>query len=376
MARSRALAPPPSAIALPSLPLTIFCITLALVTLGIVVVYSSSTRETYLLRQSAFAGLGLTAMMFFYHFDYNRLRRYGTGCMLAAMAALVLVLLIGPKINGARRWLMIGGFGIQPSEFAKLALAIYMAKMLADRQPYTRSFFSGVMPACLLTCLFMGLIVVEPDLGATLVLGAIIFGMWVAAEMKWFHLLGLIAASLPPIIFAFIWEPYRWKRLMAFLFMDEHSIRGTGLQLYQSLVAVGSGGVWGRGLGESVQKFYYLPERHTDFIFAIMGEELGFLRLGLIVAGFAALTMAGWMVALRTNDLFGSLLAAGITLMICVNAVINMAVVLGMLPTTGMVLPFVSYGGTGLLVYMSAVGILMNIARSDHEHLASRPARA
>jgi cell division protein FtsW len=357
-------------------PLLIFILTMTLVVTGIVMVYSASSRTFYFHRQLGFAGIGLAGLLFFYHFDYTRLRKVSTFLMLGSLAALLLVLVVGPPINGARRWLPLGIFNFQPSELAKLALAIYMAKMLTDRRQFIKSFFSGVLPACIVTGAFMVAIIVEPDFGAAMVLGAVIFGMWIAAEMRWFHLLGLVAASLPAVVFAFLMHPFRMRRLLAFLYLDEHSIRSTGLQLYQSLVAVGSGGALGRGVGESVQKFYYLPERHTDFIFAIMGEELGFFRMSLIVAMFAALTLLGWWVAMRSTDLFGSLLAAGITLMIFVNATINMGVVLGILPTTGMVLPFISYGGTGLVIYMSAVGILMNIARSEHEHQSPRPARA
>jgi cell division protein FtsW len=206
----------------------------------------------------------------------------------------------------------------------------------------------------------------------------------VAAEMRWFHLLGLIVAATPAAVFACLMKPYRVERLISYLkwlfsasmIPDDPKLQNDIMQIYQSLVSVGSGGLWGRGLGESVQKFYYVPARHTDFIFAIMGEELGFVRMTLVVAGFAALTLLGWRVAMRTTDLFGSLLASGITLMLFLNAAINMGVVLGLLPTTGMVLPLISYGGTGLVVYMSAMGILMNIACHEHAHHAPQPAPA
>lgn len=368
-AQSRLFALP----SLPSPPLALFLVTMCLVTTGIVMVYSASNSESYLIRQMVYAGIGLVGMLFFANLDYTLLRRYSTAAMLTALALLIVVLIVGTEINGSKRWLSVGPLRAQPSELAKIALVIYMAKMLDDRRQYIRSFFSGVLPACIITALFTVMIVLEPDFSAALVLCCTIFGMWLAAEMRWFHLMSLVAAGMPAAVFAFLLEPYRLRRVFAFLTMDKEAISGSGHQLYQSLVSIGSGGMWGRGLGESVQKFYYVPERHTDFIFSILGEELGFVRASLVVFAFAALTMIGWRIALRATDLFGSLLASGIVLMIFINTAINLGVVLGLLPTTGMVLPFISYGGTGLVVYMSAVGILMNIACKEHEHYAARP---
>jgi cell division protein FtsW len=351
---------------LPGMPVTLFVLTMMLVALGLVMVYSASASPVYLARQAAYGGIGLAGMLCLARLNYSVLRKAGTGLMVGSFATLVAVKIFGAHVNGAQRWLNLGPIRFQPSELAKLAMVIYMAKMLSERRPYLQSFFSGVLPACIITGIFTALIVIEPDFGAALVLGLTIFGMWVAAEMRWFHLTGLVVAATPAAVFAFLMKSFRMQRLFAFLHLnDKDVIQGVGLQIYQSLISVGSGGWWGRGLGQSVQKYYYLPECHTDFIFAIMCEELGFIRVSLVILAFAALVMLGWRVAMRAPDMFGSLLATGITLMIFLNTAINMGVVLGKLPTKGMVLPYVSYGGSGLVIYMWAMGVLINVAGAE-----------
>ena len=353
-------------------PLAIFTLTLCLVTVGIVVVYSASGSTRYLVKQIVFAGAGLLLMGLCYTADYRLFRRLSLPIMLGAFIMLLLVYCPGigspDSAREAARWLRLGPFTFQPSELAKLALVIYMAGMLSERHQlgYIKSFCSGVMPALVITGAFALVIVMEPDFGAAFVLCCVIFGMWLAAEMRWFHLIGLVLAALPAGIMFFLMEPYRWRRLIAFILRDEESLLREGWQLHQSLIAVGSGGFWGLGLGNSHQKFRWLAEPYTDFIFAIVGEELGFIGLTLLVLLFAALIFMGWLVALRSTDLFGSLLAAGITLMIFFGAAIHMGVVLGLLPTKGLVLPFISAGGSSLLVSMAAMGILMNIARHQY----------
>lgn len=361
-------------------PLLLFALTLSLVTTGIIFVYSASASTSYLIKQIAFTALGLVLMLVSYSFDYHKLKKYSFWIMMAALGLCVLVFL--PKIgwSGARfakRWINIGPIRFQPSELAKLALVIYMAKMLSDRRQYIKSFFSGVLPAMIITGIFAVIIVAEPDFGASFVLCVVIFGMWLAAEMRWFHLLGLCGAAVPAGVLAFLLEPYRVKRVLAFYQLlivpekvDKELVQGVLYQLLQSLTAVGSGGMWGLGLGESHQKYHYLTEAHTDFIFAIMCEEFGFVRIAGVIVLYAALILLGWTIAWRTTDLFGSLLASGITLMIFTSASINMCVVLGLLPTKGLVLPFFSAGGSSLLVSMTAMGILMNIASNQYTHQA------
>ena len=361
-------------------PLILFTLTLSLVTIGIIFVYSASASAGYLIKQIAFAGLGLVLMLASYSFDYHKLKKYSFWIMMAALAMCVLVFL--PKIGWsgqrfAKRWINIGPIRFQPSELAKLALVIYMAKMLSDRRQYIKSFFSGLMPAMIITGIFAVIIVIEPDFGAAFVLCIVIFGMWLAAGMRWFHLLGLWGAVVPAGILAFRLEPYRVKRVLAFYQLlilpdkvDKELVQGVLYQLLQSLTAVGSGGMWGLGLGQSHQKYHYLTEAHTDFIFAIMCEEFGYVRIAGVILLYAGLVLMGWHIAWRTTDLFGSLLASGITLMILTSAGINMCVVLGLLPTKGLVLPFFSAGGSSLLICMTAVGILMNIASNQFTHQA------
>jgi cell division protein FtsW len=209
---------------------------------------------------------------------------------------------------------------------------------------------------------FTAVIVIQPDFGSAFVLSLIIFGMWLCGEMQWKHLGGLVVAAIPTAIAAFLTQPYRVRRLFAFLSDDPELRLREGFQLEQSLIAIGSGGWAGLGLGEGIQKHHYLFAGHTDFIFAIIAEELGFIRLSMVIMAYAALVGLGWWVALNTSDFFGSLLATGITLMIFLGAAVHMGVSLGMLPTKGLVLPLISYGGSSVLVTLSAMGILINIA--------------
>lgn len=351
-------------------PVTLFVLSMTLVTWGMIAIYSASTSPVMLTKQFIFAGLGMVALLACYSVDYHLFHKLSFWMMILALVLCALVLIpgIGITSHHARRWLGVGPIRFQPSEFAKLALIVYMAKMLSDRRQYIKSFLSGVMPALMITMAFAVLIVIEPDFGAAFVLCVVIFGMWLAAEMRWFHLLALGGSLMPAALFAFLLEPYRFRRLFAFLVRDKETIMGAGFQLHQSLIAIGSGGLFGRGLGESHQKFSYLTESHTDFIFAIICEETGFVGATLLVLLYVGLIVTGWRVAIRTTDLFGSLLAAGVTLMIFVSTIIHMGVNLGLLPTKGLVLPFVSAGGTSLIVNMMAIGILMNVARDLYAH--------
>lgn len=359
-------------------PLLLFVLILCLVSVGIISVYSASASVVAMRKQVLFAGAGLALMLGFYHLDYHHLKRASLWIMLTALGMCLLVFVPGLGSTGnrnAHRWVSILGFQFQASEFAKLALVIYMAKMLSDRRQFIKSFFSGVVPAMTITGLFAAVIVVEPDFGAAFTLSVAIFGMWLAAEMRWFHLLGLVSAGIPAGVAAFQLEPYRVARVLAFtklLFspetVDKDLIRGTLYQLYQSLIAVGSGGWSGVGLGQSLQRFHFPTEAHTDFIFAIMCEEWGFWKMAIILSLYAAMILTGWYIAWNIPDMFGSLLASGITLLYFVSASINMCVVVGLLPTKGLVLPFFSAGGSSLLINMAAAGILMNIGRYQFTH--------
>ncbi|MCE5231196.1 putative lipid II flippase FtsW [bacterium] len=359
-------------------PLLLFILSMALVAVGIMGVYSASQKTSFLISHVEYASAGLLLMMVFYNVDYNKLKRIAPWLMLAALVLLLLIYVpgIGVTRNFSRRWIGIGTKTIQPSELAKLAMIIYMAKMMDDRRQYIKSFCSGVMPALVITGLFALVIVREPDLGAALVLCMIIFGMWLAGEMRWFHLLGLVTTgTVAALMGILVKRDYHHERSSAFLTyvfnpeaVDKSMLQHQLYQLHQSLIAVGSGGWWGLGLGESRQKFSYLPEAHTDYIFAILSEELGFVRMSLIVLVYALIVLIGWRVAMRSTDYFGGLLASGITLMIFINSAINMGVVLGLLPAKGLTLPFISFGGTSLLVTMAAMGILMNVASTQYAH--------
>jgi cell division protein FtsW len=372
-----------------NVPLAIFILVVALTSVGLVSVYSASASlagyeirahaarkaperladlpyhsAAYLKKQSFAAAIGLGLLFFFSRYDYRKLKRRAFWIMAASLLLCLLVWApwIGVKAGGAWRWIRIGPFTLQPSEIAKLGLIVYMAKMLDDRRRFLSRFFSGVFPAMAVTGLFALLIVLEPDFGAAFLLCLIVFGMWICGEVRWFHLGGLALASIPAALVAFLDQPYRLVRLAAFIRRDPEMLQGAGFQLHQSLIAIGSGGPLGLGLGASVQKHHYLYAAHTDFIFAILAEELGFLGTSLVVLLFAALVFLGCWVALNACDLFGALLATGVTLMVFLGAAINMAVAVGLLPTKGLVLPLLSAGGTSLMVTLAAMGILMNIA--------------
>lgn len=372
-----------------NVPIWILIFTIGLTTLGLIMVYSASATvagaeqrkaalqhsspdeiesdyhaATYLKKQFFWASLGLASMAFFAAFDYRKLKRWSFWIMAISFVLCLMVWMpgIGSKVNGANRWIRLGPMGFQPSELAKLGLIIYMARIIDDRHRHFQSSLSGILPAIFFAGLFGTVIVIQPDFGATFVLGLIVFGMWLCGEMQWKHVAGLTFATVPVAVAAFLTQPYRIRRLFAFLSDDPELRLREGFQLEQSLIAIGSGGWSGLGLGEGIQKHHYLYAGHTDFIFAIIAEELGFFRVSMVILAYMALVALGWWVALNTSDFFGSLLATGITLMIFLGASIHMGVSLGMLPTKGLVLPLVSYGGTSLLVTLSAMGILINIA--------------
>ena len=347
-------------------------VTLALVAFGLVMVFSATSAAaalgngdpiTFLRRQGIYALLGVGLMVLGSRFDHRKLRAFAPPLVLAALALCVAVLIVAPEINGARRWLTAGPLTFQPSELAKLALLVFIAAYLA-RNGAPRTLGELWKPVGMLTCLFAALIVVEPDLGTTIALVLMVAGMLVVAGVPGRT---LAAAGTIAIVggLAAIWlEPYRRARLFSFL--DPWSDpQDTGFQTVQALIGIGSGGVTGKGLGEGVQKINYLPEQQTDMILAVIGEELGLIGTAAVIAAFAAFAFAGFTVALRCRDPFGKLLAAGITSLVCGQAAVNLAAVLGVAPLTGIPLPFVSYGGSSLVVLLACVGILLNIAGDE-----------
>ncbi len=358
----------------------LFLATLALCLIGAVMVFSASAvtaREqfgnayTFLLRQMAWLALGLAGMFWMMHVDYRRLCQ--PAVVFTGLFA-VLLLLLGvfflDKSHATHRWIRLGPASIQPSEFAKLAVILYLAWFLEMRRQSRRHHASAgindlqrtIGPALAPVLLLVGLVVIEPDLGTALEIFLIALAMLFVAGLSGKYLLWAGAAALPAIYLLIVRVSYRYDRVTSFL-NPEADPQGRGFQLLQSLIAVGSGGFAGVGLMESRQKLFYLPEAHTDFIYAVLCEELGFLGGVVVLTLFAVYAWRGIRAALAAPDDFGRLAALGITVMVVSQALINLGVVLGMMPTKGIPLPFISYGGSSLLVMLLATGVLLNISQ-------------
>lgn len=344
-----------------------------LVGVSLVMVYSASNivaseklgdATYYLRRQAMYAAVGVIGMGVAAAVPYQLYRKVVYPGLGLAVLLLAAVLVVGDTRSGATRWIELGGFSFQPSEPAKLAVIFYLAYSLDKKQANIKSFEIGILPH-LITCgVVLALIMLEPDFGTCMVLAAILGLMMFLAGVKLSHLAALVAAALPFFGLVMVAATYRVKRLMTFLDPWADPM-GDGFQIIQSWVAFAGGGLPGAGLGNGLQKIYYLPEAHTDFIFAVIGEELGFIGVMAILALFAALVYRGLRVAERAPDLFGCLLGLGLTSLIGLQALINMMVVTGLLPTKGLTLPFLSFGGTSLIISMSMVGVLLNISASQ-----------
>jgi cell division protein FtsW len=347
-------------------------LTLGLVAFGLVMVYSATSASaalgdgdpmSFLKRQAAYALIGVVLMTLAARFDYHRLRYLAPPLVLTALVLCVAVLAIGPPINGARRWFVVGPASFQPSELAKLALCLFAAAYLARRRP-PQTLGQLAKPLGLLTAVFAGLIVVEPDLGTTITLCGMMLAIFLVAGVPTRLLLAASAIAIALGVLAIWIEPYRRARVFSFL--DPWSdAQGAGFQIVQATIGFGSGGVTGVGLGEGVGKVSYLPEAHTDMIFAVIGEELGLIGATLVIGAFALLAITGFRIAMRCQDPFGKLLAAGLTALVCGQAAINLAAALGIAPLTGIPLPFVSAGGSSLVVLLTGIGVLLNIAVNE-----------
>jgi cell division protein FtsW len=357
-------------------------VTLGLVAFGLVMVYSATSASaaignadpmSFLKRQAVYALLGIVVMAIASRFDYHRLRYLAPPLLLSALALCAGVLVAAPAVNGAHRWFLVGPASFQPSEVAKLALCLFGAAYLSRRRP-PATMRELIRPLGLLTGIFCGLVVLEPDLGTTIALCGMMLAIFLVAGVPARLLLVGTILALGVGTVAIWTEPYRRARLFSFL--DPWSdAQGAGFQIVQATIGIGSGGLNGKGLGGSVEKIGYLPEAHTDMIFAVIGEELGLIGSTLVVGAFAAFGFAGFRVALRCRDPFGKLLASGITALVCGQAAINLAAVLGIAPLTGIPLPFVSYGGSSLVVLLAGVGILLNIAVNERVVEARVPDR-
>ena len=343
-----------------------------LLSLGIVMIYSTSAiyaEEThhdsyfYLKKQVAWAFIGAVLLIAFAKIDYRILRRLSIPLLFLSTILLILVFVpgLGRTAGGASRWLNIGSFSLQPSEFTKFALLLYLADFLARNQSRIRQLWKGLFLPLLLILLNMVLIVIQPDLGTAVLLGLVVFVLLFIAGMRISYLVTVALASLPILYTVIFSSAYRRSRIMIFLDPWKDP-QGTGFQIIQSLIALGSGGLLGLGLAKSRQKFFYLPEAHTDFIFSIIGEELGLIGTISILALFIIFVIAGMRIAWSAPDLYGNLLASGIVTIIAFQAIINIGVVTGTFPTKGLPLPFISFGGSNLLVNVASVGVLINIA--------------
>lgn len=346
-------------------------IVLILLGLGLVTIYSSSAiyaldrfgSSTYfLLRQTIWISIGLFFALFFIIYDHRNLKKWIFPILISCFILLVLVLVAGHTVGGAKRWLRFGGIGFQPSELTKIVMILFVAYYCDKKRSKIHDFKRGILPLLSVIGIFCLLIFLEPDLG-TPVLIAVTCVMMIfigGGQIKQILTLGL---SLVPLVIMAIWMvPYRRKRFFSFLNPWENA-QGGSYQLVQSLLAMGSGGLTGVGLGNAQSKLLYLPEPHTDFIFPILSEEFGFTGSLGILLFFAVFAWVGFRIAERSADLFSRLLASGITLLILLQAVFNIAMVTGCIPTKGLPLPFISFGGSSLVVTLASVGILLNISR-------------
>ena len=347
-------------------------VTLGLVAFGLVMVFSATSASAalgqgdpmrFLVKQGIYAVAGIVALALMSRFDYHRLRALAPILLVGAFAACAAVLVAGPAINGAHRWFIVGPISLQPSELAKIAVCIWVCAVLA-RRPAPTTMNELMKPIGLVVGAFGALIVIQPDLGTTISLFVMVAGILLVSGMplRLFALATTFAVALGGL--AIYMEPYRRERVFSFLDPWQDA-EGSGFQIVQAIIGIGSGGITGEGLGQGIQKINFLPEAHTDMIFAVVGEELGLVGSTLVIAAFAAFTWAGFRIALACVDPFGKRLATGITTLVAGQAAVNLAAVLGIAPLTGIPLPFVSYGGSSLLVLLAGVGVLLNIAVNE-----------
>ena len=350
--------------------------------LGIVMVYSASfvvagqrmgDSYHFLKKQGLAAALGLSLMFFMAKIDYHRWRSLSLPLLLLSLALLSILIVPGWRqvAGGSARWLKFSSFSFQPAELAKLALVIYLAHSLAKKEDRIKSFRAGFLPYLIVLGIFFVLVLKQPDFGTGIVFAALVFIMIFAAGTRLLFLGSTLFGALPFLLFLALLADYRKERLLAFLNPWDHP-EDAGFQIIQSFLAFGAGKIFGVGLGDGKQKLFYLPEVHTDFILPVIGEELGLLGVSVVIFVFVLLVIRGFQISLKAPDLFGIYLALGIAALLAIQTLLNMGVVMGLLPTKGSTLPFISYGGTSLMINLMAAGILLNIssrtARSADEN--------
>jgi cell division protein FtsW len=353
--------------------LTLLILALVLVGFGLIMIYSASSilaMRTYgdsyyfIKRQLMWAGLGFLGMWLLARTPYGRYREWVLPGLITCVVLLLAVMLLplGKSVGGARRWLALGPRSFQPAEMLKIVLVIYLADALVRKQEIMRDFSKGIVPHLVVAGGLAGLLLLQPDLGTAVIIVAVTVAMLFIGGARLAHLLGLGLAALPVVFLLVFKVAYRRRRWDAFLDPWQDAL-GKGFQIVQSFLALGSGGLWGRGLCESQQKLFYLPTPHTDFIYSIVGEELGFIGAFAVLLVFGVLVWKGFSISRHCPDRFGKMLAVGLTMLLGLQAFINIGVTTGLVPTKGTTLPFVSAGGSSLLFSLLAVGILLSISR-------------
>ena len=344
---------------------------LFLVGIGVVMVYSASSALAlknfgsdyhFLKKQSIFALLGIIVLVCCRNFPYRFFRSLTYPLLILAVTFLVAILIsgLGYSAGGSTRWFRFGGFTFQPSELARFSLVIYLAYSMSKKQEKLKDFYLGFLPHVLVFGILAALIIIQPDFGSTVILGAITWIMLFVGGVRISHLLLSLMVMAPVAYFFMVNAEYRMNRILSFINPWQYP-SGEGYQIVHSLMAFGSGGIWGTGIGKGYQKLFYLPEPHTDFIFSVIGEEFGLFGVLIILGLYATIIWRGVIIAKNSRDSFGTFVAIGLTTAIGLQVCINMGVALGLLPTKGLTLPFLSYGGTSLLINMASIGILMNI---------------
>jgi len=350
-------------------------VTLILVTVGTVMIYSSSSiiaaerfhdGQFFLKKQLLFVFFGLGAMILMTRIPYEELKKFAYPGVIISLILLTLVLIpkIGVRVGGASRWLKVGFFAFQVTELVKIFIVLFLAHFLTRKAMYTKELMRGVIIPLGVTMLLVGLIVIEPDFGTAVIITMILMLMLYLSGSRIRYLAGLIAMLIPVGVGLLFFKSYRVERLMTFL-DPWRDPQNSGFQIIQSLISFGSGGAFGVGVGDGRQKLFYLPEPHTDFILSIIAEESGFIGVAIIISLFAVFVIRGFFISFKAPDKFSMLLAAGLTMIIALEAFINIAGVMGLIPLKGLALPFLSYGGTSLIMSLTIVGILLNI--SAHE---------
>ena len=355
----------------------------ALIGLGVVMIYSASGIEAdwelgnslyYLHRQLIYVVIGIVLLVLGLKLDYRWYQRLAYPILFGTIGLLLLVLVAGTEVNEAKRWIRLGGlFNIQPAEVAKISMAMFLAYSMAKKQDQIKSFTIGVLPHLLLIAIIVGLLMLQPDFGSSVLITTLMGAMLFFAGTRLIYIICGVALCVALGAIAIMSASYRMARLMAF--MDPWANQsGIGYQLTQSLTSIGSGGLAGRGLGEGLGKLGFVPEFHTDFIGTAVAEELGFFGILLIICLFLAFACRGFLIAMRARDYFGRFTAFGITLIITLQAGINLCVISGLLPTKGLTLPFISFGGSSLLMCMFATGVLLNISKCAEDTYAIKQA--